>query len=119
MSIQENVPDRLKALEDIEKMITTALNNAALALQELGKERPVERNLDRITERYVENLNKIESDTLAQINYLTQVATSQNHEGSCYGTQKRVQLLRGAVSEIEARLGNMVINGTQDHADVR
>lgn len=30
MSMQENVPDRLKSLEDIEKMITAALNNAGL-----------------------------------------------------------------------------------------
>lgn len=45
----------------------------ALALQELGKERPSDKTLDRYTERYVECLNKIESDTLAQINYLTQV----------------------------------------------
>lgn len=109
----ENAPDRLKALEEIGKRITSALSNAALALQELSKERPVEKNVEKFTNGYIESLEKVESETLAQINYLTQVATSQQHEGSCYAAQLRVQLLRSAISEIESRVERMSVTAAE------
>lgn len=106
----ENAPDRLKALEEIEKKITNALNNAALALQELGKDRPVEKNVEKHTGSYMKALEEVETDMLMQINYLTQVATSQQHEGSCYAAQKRVQMLKDTISEIEKQVENMSIS---------
>nr|XP_039254883.1 uncharacterized protein LOC120331797 isoform X2 [Styela clava] len=118
----ENVPDRLKALEEIEKKITSALNNAgkllflnlinmstvyyqpvyfvhsnnpdkttndiakgqyhknsycftllALALQELGKDRPMEKNVEKHSASYMKALEEVETDMLMQINYLTQI----------------------------------------------
>lgn len=105
----ENAPDRIKALDEIEKKITSALQSAALALQELGKERPVDKNLEKFTASYIKTLEEVETDMTMQINYLTQVATSQQHEGSCYAAQKRVQLLKGAIAEMEKRVERMAI----------
>ncbi|XP_039253548.1 mediator of RNA polymerase II transcription subunit 11-like [Styela clava] len=106
----ENVPDRLKALEEIEKKITSALNNAALALQELGKDRPMEKNVEKHSASYMKALEEVETDMLMQINYLTQVATGQQHEGSCYTAQKRVQMLKETITEIENQVGNMTLS---------
>lgn len=94
-----DIPDRVKKLEDIELLITTALQNAGIkpnnvkvleysavankdflpiylgnALAELSKDsKPNDKNLDKFTGNFVLSLEKVESDLNKQIMDLQQV----------------------------------------------
>ncbi|XP_019616291.1 PREDICTED: mediator of RNA polymerase II transcription subunit 11-like [Branchiostoma belcheri] len=99
--------ERLQALESIEKEIAAVLQNAGLAVQELCKDKPNERQLDRHTGQFLKSLQDVESGLSQEINYLTQVATGQPHEGSSYSAQKETQMALHRVEHAKKRLADL------------
>ena len=67
--------DRLEQLNDIEKEIVESLKNAGASLQELSKDNITKKNAEQTSTAYIKSLQKIETDLLKQINYLSQVST--------------------------------------------
>ena len=65
--------DRLEQLNEIEKEIVDAMKNAGASLQELSKDNATKKQTEISSTAYIKNLQKIESDLLKQINYLSQV----------------------------------------------
>nr|CAB3263722.1 mediator of RNA polymerase II transcription subunit 11-like [Phallusia mammillata] len=104
----ESVEIRVKKLEDIEKKIVSAIHSAGLTMQELSKDKPTDRNLDKHTSTFLQNLDEAETELATQINYLTQVATNHQHEGSCYSARKRAQLFHEAIAQISTQVNEMV-----------
>lgn len=84
--------DRLKQLEGIEKEIVKVISSAGFALQELSKEQPSDDNINLKTNEFLKSLEGVEKGLVEQINYLTEVATGQPHEGSIYGAEKDFSL---------------------------
>ena len=67
--------DRLEQLNEIEKEIVDAMKNAGASLQELSKDNATKKQTELSSTAYIKSLQKIESDLLKQINYLSQVKT--------------------------------------------
>ena len=65
--------DRLEQLNEIEKEIVDAMKNAGASLQELSKDNATKKQTELSSTAYIKSLQKIESDLLKQINYLSQV----------------------------------------------
>jgi len=99
--------DRLEQLNDIEKEIVEALKNCGASLQELSKDNVTKKNAEQTSTAYIKSLQKIESDLLKQINYLSQVATGNPHEGSCYAGQKESMMAFHRCAHVGSRLKEM------------
>ncbi|CAK8684000.1 mediator of RNA polymerase II transcription subunit 11-like [Clavelina lepadiformis] len=108
MANVENVSNRLKKLEDIERKITMAIQSAGFTLQELAKDKPVERTLDKHTNGFMQTLDEVETELATQISYLSQVATSQQHEGSSYASRRNAQLLNESIHHVSKQIDEMV-----------
>jgi len=61
---------------------------SAMAVQELGKDRPIGRTSESHTSSFLKTVNEIENNLIKQINYLYQVSTTHPHTGSGYGAHK-------------------------------
>ncbi|CAM9253951.1 unnamed protein product [Lampetra fluviatilis] len=108
--------ERLRSLEEVEREIANVLQHAGCALQELSKDKPNERQLEKLTAQFQQSLQRVEGELTGHIRYLAQVATGQPHEGSSYGARKdaltalhRVEHVRIKLQELagqcEAALG--------------
>ncbi|XP_041483057.1 mediator of RNA polymerase II transcription subunit 11-like [Lytechinus variegatus] len=84
--------DRLKQLESIETDIALVVQHAGKVIQELSKDRPLEKQVDSSTKTFAKTLEAVEKRLMEQINYLSQVSTGQPHEGSNYAAQKEAQM---------------------------
>lgn len=62
------------------------------ALAELAKEKPSEKTMNSSVKSFTRTLEGVESNLTKQINYLSQVASGQPHEGSSYSAQKDAQM---------------------------
>merc|ERR1712002_732855 len=99
--------DRLEQLNDIEKEIVESLENCGASLQELSKDNVTKKNAEQTSTAYIKSLQKIESDLLKQINYLSQVATGNPHEGSCYAGQKEAMMAYHRCAHVTTRLRDL------------
>merc|ERR1712002_574099 len=99
--------DRLEQLNEIEKEIVEALRNAGASLQELSKDNITKKNAEQTSTAYIKSLQKIETDLLKQINYLSQVATGNPHEGSCYAGQKEAMMAYHRCAHVTTRLRDL------------
>lgn len=84
--------DRIQALDNIEKDIANVLQYAGQALTELSKDKPANKQVEAHTSQFLKTLTSVETELSKQISYLTQVSTGQAHEGSCYNSQKVLQM---------------------------
>ena len=62
------------------------------AIGEMGKEKPNQTHVENYTKNFLSSLTNVEKRLAEQINYLSQVATGQPHEGSSYSAQKDAQM---------------------------
>ena len=99
--------DRQQQLVEIERQIASALQSAGQAMQELSKDKPSIKQMEAHTNSYVKTLEKVESGLYKQIEYLTQVSTSQPHEGSSYAAQKDVQMARHRLEHVKSRVNDL------------
>ena len=104
----DNVSTKMKKLEDIERKICTAIQSAGLTLQELGKDKPNDKGIDKHTLSFTQSLEDVEIELAKQINYLSQVATNQQHEGSSYASQYRQQISEDVLSMFVNEVDSML-----------
>jgi len=99
--------DRLQALDLVEKDILTCLSSAGLALQELSKDKPSQKQMDQHNTHFLKTLNNVEIEMGKHINYLTQVSTGQAHEGSSYASQKVLQMAWHRTSHARSKVEDL------------
>ncbi|XP_001640033.2 mediator of RNA polymerase II transcription subunit 11 isoform X1 [Nematostella vectensis] len=96
--------DRLKQLEEIEKDIVKVMQSAGETIAELSNENPSEDMVNMKATEFVKSLEGVEKGLTEQINYLTQVATGQPHEGSTYGVDKDFELATSRTAIVKEQL---------------
>lgn len=109
------------------KIMSKILFFLGQTMQELSKDKPNDRSLDKYTSTFLQNLDEAETELATQINYLSQViflflsfpemwnstksfwqvATNQQHEGSSYAARKQAQLLHEAIAQISKQVNEM------------
>ncbi|XP_022093867.1 mediator of RNA polymerase II transcription subunit 11-like [Acanthaster planci] len=99
--------NRLKQLESIENDIANVVLNAGRAVSELSEEKPNEHLTEHYTRQFLKTLEKVEKSLTEQINYLSQVATGQPHEGSSYSAQKDAQMAIHRQDHIKSELNEL------------
>ncbi|RUS69397.1 hypothetical protein EGW08_022842 [Elysia chlorotica] len=99
--------EKLQALEKIEQDIAAALSSAASALQELSKDKPAQKHVDSHSTAFIKTLQEVENGLSQQISYLSQVTTSQPHEGSSYGSQKDMHMAMHRSAHVKSRLSEL------------
>jgi|ERR1712136_657256 len=104
----DNVSNKMKKLEEIEKKICTAIQSAGLTLQELSKDKPNDKGIEKHTHTFTQSLEDVETELAKQINYLAQVATNQQHEGSSYAAHYRQQISEDVLSMFVNEVDSMI-----------
>uniref|UniRef100_UPI00358EFDCB mediator of RNA polymerase II transcription subunit 11 n=1 Tax=Myxine glutinosa TaxID=7769 RepID=UPI00358EFDCB len=99
--------ERLRSLEEVEKEIANVLQNGGFAIQELAKDKPVERQLERFYTQFHSSLIRVEAELTGHIRYLTQVTTGQPHEGSSYAPRKDALMAMHRVEHTRIKLGEL------------
>ena len=99
--------DRLRQLDQIENDLVNALCNAGQSLQELSRDEPNVKIVDRETRSFLETLERVESEISKQLIYLTQVSTGQTHEGSCYGHQKVLNMANDRLEQVKSKVQDL------------
>jgi len=99
--------ERIAVLDDIEKNISSVLQYASQALQELSKDKPANKQVEGHTQQFIKTLTSVEIELSKQISYLTQVSTGQAHEGSSYNKQKELALAMQRAQTVRDSLGAM------------
>uniref|UniRef100_H2YNC8 Mediator of RNA polymerase II transcription subunit 11 n=1 Tax=Ciona savignyi TaxID=51511 RepID=H2YNC8_CIOSA len=105
--LSNNVANRIKKLEEIEKKITSAIQSAGLTFQELSKDKLNDRLIEKHTNTFTTSMDEVDTEMATQISYLSQVATNQQHEGSCYDSRKKWQLNKDLISQLSTEVDNM------------
>ena len=80
---------------------------AACAIEELSKESPSEQVVNSKTTRFLKMLEDIEKRLSEQISYLSQVTTSQQHEGSIYALEKSFDLAVWKTQFVKAKMAEI------------
>lgn len=80
---------------------------AACAIEELSKESPSEQMVNSKTTQFLKMLEDIEKRLAEQINYLSQVTTSQQHEGSIYSVEKSFDLAVWKTQFVKAKMAEI------------
>ncbi|XP_033637969.1 mediator of RNA polymerase II transcription subunit 11-like [Asterias rubens] len=99
--------NRLKQLEIIENDIANVVLNAGRAVGELSEDKPNEHLTEHYTRQFLKTLEKVEKSLSEQINYLSQVATGQPHEGSSYSAQKDAQMAIHRQEHLKSELNEL------------
>ena len=103
---------RMNELDKVEKEVVNCLGSAGKALEEIGKDKPSQKQVDNLVSQFMTSLQvkiecdrsftakrstsdfdnlffkEIDSKLTENIKYLSQVSTGQPHEGSSYASQK-------------------------------
>jgi len=69
---------RIEELDEIQKEVIHILENAGLALQEIGKDRPSQKATDGFVTSVMNNVKSVEAKLSDHIKYLTQVSTGES-----------------------------------------
>ena len=64
---------KLKVLDDIERKIVSAIQNAGHVMSELAKDKVNEKSADRFTDKFLKEIDEVETELTRHINYLGQV----------------------------------------------
>lgn len=99
--------DNLRALDDIEKDLCTALQSAGQAIQELGKDKSSMKQVENHTNAFLKSLQAVETAINQQILNLNQVSTGQAHEGSTYASQKTLNMARHRHEHVKSKLAEL------------
>lgn len=104
MPMNSSPLDRITALENIEKDIASVLQSGGQALNELSKDKPMNKQVEQHVNQFLKTLQNVETELSKQINYLTQVSTGQAHEGSSYNSQKTLQMAMHRLDHAKTRV---------------
>ena len=102
--VSPNLTFSISILQDIVKVIQCA----STAINELSKDSPSEDVINSQTTQFLKLLEETEGKLMEQINYLSQVTTSQQHESTIYSAEKsfdlavwKTQLVKAKLAEID------------------
>ncbi|RWS00444.1 mediator of RNA polymerase II transcription subunit 11-like protein [Dinothrombium tinctorium] len=98
---------RLRELDTIEKELQNALQSAGIAIQELSKDKPTIKQVEMHSNAFIKSLHTVEKEISKQIEYLTQSSTGQAHEGSCYASQKVLNMAWHRLEHARLRLNDL------------
>lgn len=96
--------DNLRALDNIEKDLCSAIHSAGLAIQELSKDKPSIKQVETHSNAFLKTLQSVEANIHQQIMNLHQVSTGQAHEGSVYASQKILNMARHRHEHVRSKL---------------
>ncbi|GIX91553.1 hypothetical protein CDAR_528352 [Caerostris darwini] len=99
--------EKLQQLELLEKELANALHAASQAILELSKEKPSLKQAETFSTTFLKSLENVENGLSKNITYLTQVSTGQAHEGSCYASQKVMQMAWHRLKHSQSRLNDL------------
>lgn len=102
-----NPSARIEQLDNIEKDVIAILENAGAALQELSKDRPVQKTTDQNCQATMAAIKSVDNKLNEQIKYLTQVSTGHPHEGSSYPSQKILQTAWHRLEHAKSRVSEL------------
>lgn len=91
---RDEAPLKLKKLDEINSQIVKSLHGIIQIFDELSKDKQTLNKVKTTISEYVDNLKRIESDLLQEINYLGLASTGHPHEGSIYGAKKDYDLAK-------------------------
>ncbi|CBY33574.1 unnamed protein product [Oikopleura dioica] len=99
---------KLKALDQIEKQLVSAIKNCGQVIGELGNEKISEKNAVKMTDKFIKEIDEVEGALTNQIHYLSQVTCSTTHEGSVYGQQKEMEQMATAHGSANLRIKKLM-----------
>jgi len=99
--------DSLEQLEALEREVASSLQSLGTALQEMSKEKPSPKQVENQTNSFLKSLETVETHVSRHIQYLNQVSTGQPHEGSCYASQKVLQMAWHRLEHSRSRLSEL------------
>jgi len=102
-----NPSARIEQLDNIEKDVIAILENAGAALQELSKDRPVQKKTEQDCQTTMAAIKSVDNKLNEQIKYLTQVSTGHPHEGSSYPSQKILQTAWHRLEHAKSRVSEL------------
>ena len=83
------------------------LHTAGMALSEVAKDKPSQKQVDLLVTQFMNSLQKIDNDLTSQIKYLSEVSTGQPHEGSSYASQKVLQMAWHRLEHARSRVSEL------------
>lgn len=98
---------RMNELDKVEKEVVNCLGSAGKALEEIGKDKPSQKQVDNLVSQFMTSLQEIDSKLTENIKYLSQVSTGQPHEGSSYASQKVLQMAWHRLEHARSRVGEL------------
>ena len=67
-------------VDKVEKEIVNVLQTAGKTLEEVGKDKPSQKQVDLMVTQFMNSLQEIDSKLTENIKYLSQVSTGQYHQ---------------------------------------
>merc|ERR1719211_90324 len=98
---------RMKELDNVEEKVVSCLHTAGKALEEVGKDKPSQKQVDLLVTQFINSLQEIDSKLTENIKYLSQVSTGQPHEGSSYASQKVLQMAWHRLEHARSRVSEL------------
>ena len=98
---------KMDQLDKVEKEIVNCLHTAGMALQEVSKDKPGQKQVETFVHQFMASLQKIDTDLTSQIKYLSEVSTGQPHEGSSYASQKVLQMAWHRLEHARSRVSEL------------
>ena len=78
-----------------------------MALTEVGKDKPSQKQVDLLVTQFMNSLQTIDTSLTENIKYLSQVSTGQPHEGSSYASQKVLQMAWHRLEHARSRVSEL------------
>ena len=98
---------RMKELDNVEEKVVSCLVAGGKALEEVGKEKPSQKQVELLVTQFLNSLQEIDSKLTENIKYLSQVSTGQPHEGSSYASQKVLQMAWHRLEHARSRVSEL------------
>ena len=98
---------RMKELDNVEEKVVSCLHTAGKALEEVGKDKPSQKQVELLVTQFLASLQEIDSKLTENIKYLSQVSTGQPHEGSSYASQKVLQMAWHRLEHARSRVAEL------------
>merc|ERR1712055_811659 len=91
----------------VEKEVVNCLHTAGMALSEVAKDKPSQKQVDLLVTQFMNSLQTIDTSLTEHIKYLSQVSTGQPHEGSSYASQKVLQMAWHRLEHARSRVSEL------------
>ncbi|CAK9297131.1 unnamed protein product [Gordionus sp. m RMFG-2023] len=100
--------ENINKLEEVEKQIAQILQYSGLLLNEMSKEKSVAKQVENLNNQFTKEIEKVYIELLSNINYLVEISSGQQHEGSSYARMKSLQLSLNSLDIIQNQLSEQL-----------